>query len=197
MTLDHLVVAAPSLEIGAAWFEERTGVTAQVGGKHTLMGTHNLLAKLGSDTYLEIIAIDPDAPAPPRARWFELDKPILEPRLIHWVARCQNLEQQENLDGTITAITRGVYSWKITIPDDGHLPSGGLVPTLIQWHSPNPSGSLEESGLELRTLELYHPNPEFIQSKLQALNLELLVRKAEVAHLKASLKTPLGIVYLE
>ncbi|MEY4530670.1 MAG: hypothetical protein RLZZ156_1391 [Deinococcota bacterium] len=197
MTLDHLVIAAPSLEIGAAWFEHQTGVKAQAGGKHPLMGTHNLLAKLGADTYLEIISIDPEAPAPSRARWFELDQPILEPRLIHWVARCDNLEQIKNLDGIVTPVTRGAYSWKITIPEDGHLPSGGVFPTLIQWHSPNPSSSLENNGLELRRLELFHPNPESIQAKLQALNLELPVQFAQSPRLKATLQTPLGIACLE
>jgi hypothetical protein len=161
------------------------------------MGTHNLLAKLGSDTYLEMISIDPEAPAPPRARWFELDQPILEPRLIHWVARCNNLEQLENLDGVVTSVTRGAYSWQITIPDDGHLPSGGIVPTLIEWHSPNPSGSLENNGLELLLLELYHPQPESIQAKLQALNLDLTVQFAQTPCLKATLQTPLGVIVLQ
>jgi hypothetical protein len=197
MTLDHLVIAVPSLEIGAAWFEERTGVKAQIGGKHLLMGTHNLLAKLGTDTYLEIISLDPEAPAPTRARWFELDTPILEPRLIHWVARCENLEQIKDVDGTITAVTREAYSWRITIPDDGHLPDGGVFPTLIQWYSPNPSSNLENTGLELLILELYHPNSESIQAKLQALNLELPVQFAQSPRLKATLETPRGIIVLE
>ena len=197
MTLDHLVIAAPSLEIGAVWFEERTGVKAQTGGKHALMGTHNLLAKLGADTYLEIISIDPEAPAPSRARWFELDQPILEPRLIHWVARCDNLKQLKNLDGIVTPVNRGAYSWKITIPEDGHLPSGGVFPTLIQWHSPNPSSNLENNGLELLTLTGYHPEPELIQAKLQALNLELPVQFSQSPRLKATLETPRGIIVLE
>lgn len=197
MTLDHLVIAAPSLEIGAAWFEEHTGVQAQSGGKHTLMGTHNLLARLGKDTYLEIISVDPEAPKPTRARWFNLDQPVLEPRLIHWVARCENLERMENLDGIITSVTRGAYSWQITIPEDGHLPGGGLIPTLIQWHSPNPSGQLVHCGLELLSLMGHHPNPELIQTKLQALDLELPLQWAEKPRLKATLKTPRGIVHLE
>jgi hypothetical protein len=196
MTLDHLVIAAPSLEIGATWFEQRTGVKAQAGGKHTLMGTHNLLARLGTDAYFEIISLDPDAPKPSRARWFELDKPILEPRLIHWVARCENLDQIKTPDGIITPVTRGAYSWRITIPDDGHLPSGGLIPTLIQWHSQNPSGNLENVGLELLKLEGFHPNPEFVKAKLQALNLELPVQLAQTARLCATLRTPLGIIDL-
>jgi hypothetical protein len=197
MTLDHLVIAAPSLEIGATWFERQTGVKAQAGGKHALMGTHNLLARLGTDTYLEIISVDPDAPKPPRARWFELDTPILEPRLIHWVARCENLDQIKDPDGIITAVTRGAYSWRITIPDDGHLPADGLVPTLIQWHSQNPCSSLESCGLELLKLEGYHPNPEFVKAKLQALNLELPIQFAQTARLCATLATPLGIVQLQ
>ncbi len=196
MTLDHLVIAAPSLEIGAAWLFERTGVTAQAGGKHALMATHNLLVRLGTDTYLEIIAIDPDAPVPNRARWFELDTPILEPRLIHWVARCDNLEQIQLLEnlGTITKLTRGAFSWSLTIPADGHLPCGGVIPSLIQWHSPNPSTSLEPHGLELIKLEAFHPEPTRVKANLAALKLEIPVRYAQVPRLQATLETPKGLV---
>ncbi len=196
MTLDHLVIAAPTLKIGAAWLLEQTGVSPQAGGKHTLMGTHNLLVRLGTDTYLEIIAIDPDAAKPPRARWFELDRPILKPHLIHWVARCDDLEQIQPLEnlGTITKLTRGVFSWSLTIPEDGHLPCGGVVPSLIQWHSPNPSSKLEPRGLELTKLEAYHPEPERIQANLAALHLELPVQYAPKPKLCATLETPKGLV---
>ncbi len=198
MTLDHLVIAAPSLEVGANWLLERTGVQAQTGGKHTLMGTHNLLVRLGTDTYLEIIAIDPDAPKPPRARWFNLDQPILEPHLIHWVARCDNLENIPNLEihGRITPITRGAYSWKITIPEDGHLPDGGVTPTLIEWQSQNPSSSLEPCGLHLITLEVFHPEPSRIQTHLQTLGLELPVQHALKPQIRAIFETPKGNVVL-
>jgi Glyoxalase-like domain len=196
MTLDHLVIAAPNLEIGAHWLLERTGVQAQTGGKHTLMGTHNLLARLGTDTYLEIIATDPNAPKPPRARWFNLDQPILEPRLIHWVARTNNLENTPNLEqhGIITPITRGVYQWKITIPEDGHLPEHGIIPTLIEWQSQNPSSSLEPNGLTLIKLEAFHPEPNRIQTHLQTLNLEMPVQYASTPRLEATLETPKGVI---
>ena len=66
------------------------------------MGTHNQLLAIGSPafprTYLEIIAIDPDAPAPTRRRWFDLDDPAVRarlrerPRQLHVVARCTGLD---------------------------------------------------------------------------------------------------------
>ena len=68
--VDHLVIAADSLEQGSAWCERTLGAKPVAGGRHALMGTHNLLLQLSSTAfervYLEIIAIDPDAPAPGR-----------------------------------------------------------------------------------------------------------------------------------
>ena len=96
--LDHLVVAAVTLADGIAYIADATGAAPRPGGKHAAMGTHNALLRLGERTYLEIIAIDPDAPAPPRRRWFDLDDIALQselteqPRLIHWVARVDDIE---------------------------------------------------------------------------------------------------------
>ncbi|HNK19693.1 MAG TPA: VOC family protein, partial [Piscinibacter sp.] len=99
--VDHLVIGAATLAQGAAWCEAAFGVAPGPGGKHALMGTHNRLLSLACEAfprcYLEIIAIDPDAPAPARRRWFDLDDAAMQaaltagPRLIHWVARCDDL----------------------------------------------------------------------------------------------------------
>jgi hypothetical protein len=195
MKLDHLVIAVPTLEIGAAWFFEQTGVSPVAGGKHTLMGTHNLLVRLEGETYLELIATDPDAPAPARARWFGLDTPPLTPKLIHWVAQCDNLETVTMPElGVVTPVTRGDLKWKITIPEDGQLVLGGLVPTLIQWQSQHPTERLPDSGLRLLRLEGEHPNPAKVQAKLLALGLELPVRYAATPRLQAVLETPKGVV---
>ena len=43
---DHLVVAARTLEEGAAWVEARLGVAPVPGGKHPTMGTHNRLLRI-------------------------------------------------------------------------------------------------------------------------------------------------------
>ena len=63
--LDHLVVAAATLDEGADWCLRTLGVAPGAGGKHPLMGTHNRLLKIASPAwplvYLEIIAVDPEA----------------------------------------------------------------------------------------------------------------------------------------
>jgi hypothetical protein len=201
MELDHLVIAAQTLEEGAAWLEARTGVRAQAGGKHALMSTHNLLARLNETAYLEIISIDPDAPKPTRARWFDLDRLELgTPRLIHWVARSTNIEQDHarSLEplGIVTPLTRGAYAWRITIPDDGHLPGDGLLPTLIQWDTPNPSANLEPRGLNLLQIEGEHPNAPRINSSLESLGVSWRITAGERPVLKALLETPIGQVWL-
>ena len=97
--LDHLVVAADTLEQGADFVERILGIRPQPGGQHKPMGTHNLVLSLGERCYLEVIAIDPDLPKPERPRWFGLDGSNLHqrlrarPRLIHWVARTPDLDK--------------------------------------------------------------------------------------------------------
>jgi hypothetical protein len=156
--IDHLVVAAHSLEQGAQWCEAMLGVLPLAGGKHPLMGTHNRLLGLAGRRYLEVIAIDPRAPPPSRPRWFSLDEPAMRerlgrgPALIHWVERTEDLEAAlasypqpvEVLDAT-----RGDLAWRITVPADGRLPGGGTLPTLIQWKGPHPGDRLPPSGCEL------------------------------------------------
>ena len=73
-TLDHLVVAAATLEQGEDYIEAQLGVRPQRGGQHVAMGTHNSLLRLAMErVYLELIAIDPAGVAPGRPRWFALD----------------------------------------------------------------------------------------------------------------------------
>lgn len=156
--LDHLVVAARTLDEGAAWVSSVMGVPTVPGGKHPLMGTYNRLLGLGPGRYLEVIAIDPDAPQPPRPRWFALDEPAMRerlargPALIHWVERTDDIEAALALypePVEVLDATRGELAWKITVPRDGHLPGRGTLPTLIQWKGPHPADRLPASGCEL------------------------------------------------
>jgi Glyoxalase-like domain len=162
--VDHLIVAADSLEAGAAWCEATLGVVPQPGGQHALMGTHNRLVNLSSDAfprcYLEIIAIDPDAPPPGRARWFGLDRrPPGPPALIHVVARSTMLDMHrwglihKQMDpGLPVAASRGDLRWQILLRPDGSLLPA--LPTLIQWDGPHPAERLPDQGLRLQSLQL-------------------------------------------
>jgi hypothetical protein len=173
--VDHLVVAAASLEQGASWCEEVLGATPVAGGKHALMGTHNRLLSIGSAAfpmaYLEIIAIDPDAPAPGRARWFGLDDVCLQaalrarPRLLHVVARSTQLEatlaalSELGVDaGRPVAAERasahGLLSWRIAGRADGQLLFGGALPTLIEWQGAHPTEHMPPSPVALKSLAL-------------------------------------------
>ncbi len=200
MELDHLIIAAKALESGTAWLEELLGVPLQAGGQHAFMGTHNRLLRLGS-VYLEVIAIDPDAPAPNRPRWFGLDSLLLEqPRLIHWVARTDALTSMAALSleplGVVTDAARGDLRWRITIPDDGHLPLDGLVPTLIEWSSPHPVSKLPESSCELVALTASHPQPERVRAALESIGARLEVSKGVIPALTAVISSPNGLVTL-
>mgnify|MGYP000680779992 FL=1 len=103
--IDHLVVAAQSLQQGIEWCESVLGVTPAAGGEHEKYGTHNRLLKIATPSfpmaYLEIIAINPDAvieKKPPPTRWFDLDSKALQaelaksPRLIHFVANTISIQ---------------------------------------------------------------------------------------------------------
>jgi hypothetical protein len=172
VAVDHLVVAAPTLAEGAAWCEATLGVAPDPGGQHPLMGTHNRLLAIAGPAfpraYLEIIAIDPDAAPPQRRRWFGLDTLDLAggPRLIHVVARSTMLDMHRFglvhcgiAPGEPIAAGRdtpaGTLAWQILVRDDGTLPCGGALPTLIQWQgSTHPADALPDRGVALTALTL-------------------------------------------
>jgi hypothetical protein len=84
VTVDHHVYGVEDLGAGVAELTERLGVRAAPGGKHAGRGTHNALVGLGGEAYLEVIAIDPEQPAPSRPPLFALDLLRL-PGLLGWI----------------------------------------------------------------------------------------------------------------
>ncbi len=208
--VDHLVIGAATLEQGAAWCAATLGVLPGPGGKHPLMGTHNLLLALGSPAfprcYLEIIAIDSQAAAPARKRWFDLDDAALRatlaagPRLIHWAARCDDaaaecsalaaagVDRGEVLDAERDT-PRGLLRWRITVRPDGARLAGGALPTLIEWGEVHPADSLPVSPLRIESLSV-GALPEVVTSRLPS---GVSTHEA----FAVTLTTPLGRVRLE
>ena len=123
LVLDHIAVAARTLDEGAAHVEALLGRPLSDIGRHVRMGTHNRLLSLGPGTYLEVIAVDPEAAPPAEARWFDLDAFDGPPRLTNWIARTDDLEGvlagAPAGMGVPLSFARGPYLWQMAVPPDG------------------------------------------------------------------------------
>lgn len=199
LALDHLVVAARSLEEGRTYVEAVLGIELSPGGVHPLMGTHNLLMALGSQCYLEVIAINPDAPAPPHRRWFNLDNFNGAPRLTNWVCRTDDLETALRYappgSGRISDQHRADLRWRFAVPEFGRLPYDDAMPALIEWSSGvHPAKRLPETELRLSRLDVFHPQSEELLDNFPALHgLDLAsVRDGPEKRLVATISTPEG-----
>lgn len=221
--LDHLVIAAASLDEGVAWCEATLGVTPAPGGAHPLMGTHNRLLSIACEAfpraYLEIIAVEPGKKPsrPGTRRWFDLDDPLLQaslarrgPRLVHFVARVPDAaaavqalahDQRVHIDrGPLLVASRdtpaGRLEWRITVRDDGQRLFYGALPTLIQWGPVHPTDSMPASGLALRSLEATHPRAADLAAALSAIGMQGVPVQPGAPNLVAVLDTPRGSVTL-
>lgn len=199
--LDHLVVTAPTLAAGVAYVQAQLGVALQPGGSHARMGTHNCLLKLGPSTYLEVIAVDPEAGVPGLPRWFGLDRREPAPRLATWVARTSDIQAAAAGFpgyGRIEPMARGSLRWAITLPGQGGMPFDGVGPSLIQWHTePHPAAALAEAGCSLAGLAGCHPQAEAVQALLRTIGFQdagkVTIRPGDLPGLVAHIRTPAGL----
>jgi hypothetical protein len=179
--LDHLAITAPTLAEGVEYVRSILGVAPQPGGRHPRMGTHNCLLSLGPSAYLEVIAVDPEAPPPPEPRWFRLDRVRSErPRLAAWIARTDDLPSAAAADpayARIEPFERNALRWDLTLPPDGGLVRDGVAPLLIHWKTrPHPAEALPPSGCILERLEGVHPEAEAVAALLGRIGLQDPVR---------------------
>ena len=213
--LDHIVVAARTIDEGRVWARETLGVDAVGGGKHDGLATHNTLLKLDGKRYLEIIAIDPEAGEPNFPRWFGLDTAEVRehiahgPRLVAWVARCagasdsiERLAQTKDYSANIVRpASRAGFHWRFAFTPDGARIARGTLPHLIQWDGEaHPCHRLPESGVSLTALMLGAPEPERLTDVLEALHFadaRVQVGQSTAPNLVAMLRTPLGSVVLD
>lgn len=219
--VDHLVVAARTLEEGVAWCEATLGITPGAGGEHALFGTHNRLFRIATvnfpRTYFEIIAINSIATRAintPAKCWFDLDSPQLQaatassPRLVHFVANTGDVRaagaalQALGIErGPAVQASRmtanGLLEWQITVREDGQRLFSGSLPTLIEWGQTHPANAMPDSGVSLQSLRVAYPQVSELATAYQAIGLQGITIEAGTPNIIATLQTPRGIVTLE
>lgn len=199
--LDHIAIAGQTLAEATDWTEQRLGVPLQPGGAHDVFGTHNELLGLADGLYLEVIAIDPSALPPERARWFDLDRFQGPPRLTNWICQVEDLDAV--LDalpqaGVPVSLSRGDLRWRMAVPENGILPYDNCFPALIEWQSPvHPSALLTGLGCRLSRLTVTHPQADTLEGELAPyLDGPVIVFKKGPAGLHADIETPAGMRHL-
>lgn len=203
LKLDHLAVSAANLDEGRANVEDLFGVSLQPGGQHAHFGTHNLLLGLEDDLYLEVIAIDPDAPKPVWPRWFDLDRFEGPPRLTTWICRSDDLEGdlERAYDDPVAPLNlaRGDLRWRMGIPKDGTTPFDNLFPPMIDWMGGTGAAArLPASGCRMTQLVVQHPDARAMQGRLSGLldDTRVRIQAAEAPAILAVMETPNGEVIL-
>src|SRR6056297_894092 len=196
MRLDHLAVAAESLGDGRAVVEEALGLTLQPGGQHAHFGTHNLLMGLADGLYLEVIAVDPEAPAPGYPRWFDLDRFHGAPRLSNWICAVDDLEAamaRHPQAGVAVDLARGDLRWRMAVPGDGVLPFDNRFPALIEWQAGgHPADRLPDVGARLERLVVAHPEAQALRAALSEFTDARVVFEPGPPALRAEIATPHG-----
>lgn len=206
--IDHLMWAAPELQAGCQEMEARLGVSTQVGGRHTGVGTHNALLGLGPGRYMEVIAPDPTQDH--SSGFGDWVGSVTSPSLLTWCARSDDLEglgkraQSRGLEPSpIAAMQRqrpdgSLLRWRLLFVG-GH-PFGFCLPFFIDWQdSPHPGQSLPRE-LTLRRLGIEHPDGPALRDVLtyllQGFPTDLEIHTSPRERLWAELDTPRGPVTL-
>lgn len=195
--LDHIAVAAETLEAGRDYVESRLGMALRPGGQHAHFGTHNMLLGLADGLYLEVIAIDPSAPKPAYPRWFDLDRFTGAPRVGNWICRSDDLDEVVATmpqAGRPVALSRGDLHWSMAVPETGQLPYDDCFPACMQWRSnPVPAEILPPSGCRLIRLTVRHPDAGALKRQLSPhFNDPRVVFETGAPGLSAVIDTPTG-----
>lgn len=207
LKLDHLIVIAPTLAEGVAHVRACLDVDVPFGQRHGYMGTYNHLVQLGDTVYLEIVALDPDAKGPGRARWFGLDdqqavKAAWDAgrRLHGWVARTDTIDTvltgRENIFGRKISLPWVDPSFDFAIRDDGSLPLGGAAPSLIDRRGkPRSMATIADVGARLRSFSLDHPDAAAVSALYQELRIDRppAVTQGNSQRYRAQIETPNGL----
>lgn len=207
-TLDHLVYAVPDLEEAVTDFARWSGVTPARGGSHPV-GSANALVALTVDGrrapyYLEIVGPDPEQVGPVRVFGLaDLDRPHLATFAVRVDGDLETVVDRARAVGhdpgdvdpwSRTTPDGTVLRWLLAKREPDEYPAP--VPFLIDWGRTPQPGLGDLPSLELLALRAEHPDPESLAPALEALGVDLDLRRGPRPLLEADLRGPRGLLVL-
>jgi hypothetical protein len=194
--LDHLIVGARNLDEGIAYLEKLSGYRAAYGGSHPGRGTRNALLKLGHDSYLEILAPDPEQPT---LVWHKELPTLDEPRLVGWAERVNDIDslaahlRKRGVEvigptpGSRTRPNGDTLRWTLLLRFDDR---GGILPFYIAWDPTSPHPSDDAPGGCL--LVDLHRTGQLIEIPPPKPGLHVKIDPSKPAQLRATIAGQLG-----
>ena len=197
--IDHLIYADPDLDTAVATLHRRLGVEASGGGSTRVEALTTSCLRLGSRTYLELIAPDPSQPAPATPRPYGVEG-ITHGGLVGWVVAVEDIEAARTyarshgfdpgpvVDGHREDATGSLMHWRAT----ANAQVAGPIPFLISWGDTRHPAVDAPVGLTLRSLSVEHLRPTEIRTALAAMGADVEVRRAPRPALMARIDSPHG-----
>ena len=205
LRLDHFIYAGRDLDSMSRQFEQLSGVVPGKGGRHPGLGTRNALASLGSDIYLELLAVDPEQAKSLDGTMGSRIDALPSPRLFAYMLKGQDLERQKEVlaqhgigadlfDASRTTLDGQTLNWRLLVPHDN--PLGDFVPKFIDWKDTTHPATTSVSGCTFESFELGHPESDRLNALLSALGADIRVQRADQGYFRLRIKTPKGALTL-
>ena len=204
--IDHLVFAVPELKSGIEYIQDLLQVSVYPGGRHLTFGTHNALIRIESNTYLEIIAPDPDNPRVDDL-WMGLSLVESPGKLTRWAISSPIgnaiLTELNKYNPELSKISEGlrkkedgsILKWMLTPPAPHPLIE--ICPFFIDWGNSIHPTSILPLECELQSLQLYSDNAIQVNRLNNALDIEIEVLQSSQSRIEAHLHSPKGEIILK
>lgn len=206
-SVDHIVLGVNNLQFGMAQLKALTGVDPVIGGVHPSLGTHNALISLGDESYLELLAPNPDAdPASVSAMgssYLQKIQPLRQVTPVLWALGSTDLEKTRGLLGDV-GIELGEPAPGSRRKPDGSLlqwqtaelisPGSAAAPFFIQWAGPGTPAHSTPKGCTLSRLSLAADGQ--LRTMLQTLAVPVDFVEQGDAPISIELSCPTGLVVL-
>jgi hypothetical protein len=197
--IDHLLIGVADLDRGVKELTAALGVAPVFGGKHP-RGTQNALLSLGERTYLELIALQPGAKAPPGMEGLAK---LTRPTPVAWAVSAPDAASLQ------TALTAAGFPLHAPQAGSRITPAGSKLewqtldlasevpgaPFFIVWAkgTPHPS-TTSPAGCALAGLRISTPEDEKLRKLVTALGVNAVVVHGAKESYRFAFQCPKGRV---